>query len=62
LRRPAVVYINQNRLGWTAGGVKLTESELKVIEKRLIAVELALEKLLARGTELENQAKLEEWY
>ena len=41
--------------------LKVNESELKVIELRLIAVELALEKLLARGTELENQAKLEEW-
>ena len=43
-------------------GRKVTESELKVIEERLRAVELALEALLARGEMLEYQAKLEEWY
>lgn len=40
----------------------MTESELKVIEERLRAVELALEALLSRGDMLEYQARLEEWY
>jgi hypothetical protein len=42
--------------------LKVTKSELKVIEERLIALERAIEILLDRGNMIENQAKLEEWY
>lgn len=40
----------------------MTESELKVIELRLIRLERLVEALLDRGDMIENQAKLEEWY
>lgn len=41
---------------------KVTESELKVIELRLIRLERLVEALLDRGDQIEYQAKLEEWY
>jgi len=42
--------------------LKVNESELKVIEERLIKLERAIELLLYRGDMLVNQALLEEWY
>ena len=43
-------------------GRKVTESELKVIERRLIKLERLVEALLDRGDMVEYTAKLEEWY
>lgn len=40
----------------------MNESEVKVIEERLIRLEKLVEILLDRGDQLVNQALLEEWY
>lgn len=40
----------------------MTESELKVIEKRLIAVERALEALIHREKEAEYASTSDGWY
>lgn len=42
--------------------MKVNESELKVIEERLIKLERLVEMLLDRGDMVEYQAKMEEWY
>jgi hypothetical protein len=43
-------------------GRKVTESELKVIERRVIRLERLIEQLLDQGDTLVRQYELEEWF
>ena len=43
-------------------GRKVTESELKVIERRVIRLERLIEQLLDQGDTLARQYELEEWF
>jgi hypothetical protein len=42
--------------------VKVLKLKLKVIERRMCALERAVEVLIDRGDLLEYKAKMEEWY
>ena len=42
--------------------LKVTKSELKVIERRVIRLERLIEQLLDQGDTLVRQYELEEWY